>query len=345
MHLWTGLTVGVVALLVGLTGSAIVFSGELDSVALGPLNRSVDPQLRVSLDDLANQASVLAGGQPLGLVMLPNGSFRTLRFRFGDVTVYADPGTGEILGTATDARGWLWYLRQFHYNFLGGSTGLLVNGICAGLLCLMCLTGIYLWWPRKVFLPDGRRWDWSVHNTAGIWSAVGLLLLALTGMYSVWPVPVMNAIHAVTRTTMPPFTPDSAEGAVSLDRTLRAAQAALPDGTPTLLRLPLQQRKAVSVQMRLPGEWREGGASPVYLERGSARVLRIDRFRDMPLGYRIYSSFGPLHFGQFGIAWGCAAALSVKLLWLVLGLTPTLLLVTGFRMWWNKVQRAASGNS
>jgi uncharacterized iron-regulated membrane protein len=65
----------------------------------------------------------------------------------------------------------------------------------------------------------------------------------------------------------------------------------------------------------------------------------------MPLGYRIYSSFGPLHFGQLGIAFGRGTALSIKLLWLFLGLTPLLLLVTGFRMWWKKVRRTDSGNS
>jgi uncharacterized iron-regulated membrane protein len=46
------------------------------------------------------------------------------------------------------------------------------------------------------------------------------------------------------------------------------------------------------------------------------------------------SWIGPLHFGTFG-GHGLAG-LVVKAIWVVLGLTPPLLTVTGFLMYWNR---------
>jgi len=44
----------------------------------------------------------------------------------------------------------------------------------------------------------------------------------------------------------------------------------------------------------------------------------------------IISWFGRLHVGSFG-------GLGIKVFWLILGLVPALLLVTGTIMWWNRV--------
>jgi uncharacterized iron-regulated membrane protein len=42
---------------------------------------------------------------------------------------------------------------------------------------------------------------------------------------------------------------------------------------------------------------------------------------------------GPLHVGNFG-------GMGIRVAWLVLGLAPPLLFVTGFVMWWTRVVRA-----
>ena len=41
---------------------------------------------------------------------------------------------------------------------------------------------------------------------------------------------------------------------------------------------------------------------------------------------------GPLHVGNFG-------GIGIRIAWLVLGLAPPLLFVTGFIMWWTRVVR------
>ena len=44
----------------------------------------------------------------------------------------------------------------------------------------------------------------------------------------------------------------------------------------------------------------------------------------------------PLHFGRFGGRWGTFVFYSVMTLYVILGLSPVLLTVTGFLMYWNR---------
>lgn len=48
----------------------------------------------------------------------------------------------------------------------------------------------------------------------------------------------------------------------------------------------------------------------------------------------ILSWIGPLHFGTFGGPG--SAGVAVKTLWLLLGLAPALLAISGFLMYWNR---------
>jgi uncharacterized iron-regulated membrane protein len=52
------------------------------------------------------------------------------------------------------------------------------------------------------------------------------------------------------------------------------------------------------------------------------------------LGDAVISWLGPLHFGTFGGPG--AAGVIVKILWVLLGLAPPTLMVTGFLMYWNR---------
>ena len=58
--------------------------------------------------------------------------------------------------------------------------------------------------------------------------------------------------------------------------------------------------------------------------------LRPRRRRPLTLGQKILRTFSLAHYGNF-------AGWPFKLLWLILGLVPTVLFFTGAVMWWNRV--------
>lgn len=69
-----------------------------------------------------------------------------------------------------------------------------VMGISAAVFCALCISGLYLWWPRSLTLKalraisvptlrlKGKARDWNWHNALGFWAAPSLIVMSLTGM-------------------------------------------------------------------------------------------------------------------------------------------------------------------
>lgn len=97
------------------------------------------------------------------------------------------------------------WLVDFHANLLSGDTGLFFNGIGAGCLIVLCLTGAIIWWPglrdwrRALKFNSGSsfpRFTWDLHSAVGFWSLPFMLMWAVSGFYFSLPETV-NAIFKV----------------------------------------------------------------------------------------------------------------------------------------------------
>lgn len=65
----------------------------------------------------------------------------------------------------------------------------------------------------------------------------------------------------------------------------------------------------------------------VAIDRYSGEIIKVqDLNTKKPLGDRVMDSFIPFHFGTF-------AGLPSRILYVFVGLSPTILLITGFIMW------------
>src|SRR6185503_17811470 len=69
----------------------------------------------------------------------------------------------------------------------------------------------------------------------------------------------------------------------------------------------------------------------VYLDQYSGALL-TQAATTRTAGDVIMAWVGPLHVGNFG-------GMGIRFAWLILGLSPALLFVTGFVMWWTRVVR------
>jgi uncharacterized iron-regulated membrane protein len=72
--------------------------------------------------------------------------------------------------------------------------------------------------------------------------------------------------------------------------------------------------------------------TPVYLDQYTGARLAEPTPATRTAGDVIMAWVAPLHVGNFG-------GMGVRVAWLVLGLAPALLFVTGFIMWWTRVVR------
>src|ERR1700730_345325 len=103
-HRWAGLSVGLVMVLIGVTGAAIVFRPQLEPVLNQTLLTVPACTGRVALDTLAANASAARPGATLDYVRLLAGDDGAARIpaaqvRFTDQTfAYLNPCTGAVLG-------------------------------------------------------------------------------------------------------------------------------------------------------------------------------------------------------------------------------------------------------
>jgi len=106
--------------------------------------------------------------------------------------------TGSVLVFRDELSQWRFveWLVKLHTNLLAGSIGRWVNGIGAGCLTLLCLTGAIIWWPgvkywRRSLQVNWRanfpRINWDLHSAFGFWCFPFVLLWAISGFYFAFP--------------------------------------------------------------------------------------------------------------------------------------------------------------
>jgi uncharacterized iron-regulated membrane protein len=203
VHLWLGVALGLYVLAICLTGSAIVFRREMDR-SFCPRIVMVTPSgprlTDVQLETRAQAA--YQGVEPRRIEIrgprVP-GAATEVWYVGGTVTQERlfDPYTGKDLGDTVACEPELvTSLADFHDRLLGGHTGLLVNGLGAIVVTLMCATGAVIWWPgrgrwwRRMSLQRGvgwRRFIWDLHNMLGFWLFFLIALWALSGIYFAFP--------------------------------------------------------------------------------------------------------------------------------------------------------------
>lgn len=350
IHRWVGLVIGVYAVLIGVSGSILVFRQNLQALRY-PQFFSVD---RTEEPDAALSAILAALSRAYPAYAISGVDWPTYRrdtflayvsrgteFK----TVFIHPVTGQVTGELP--YDWIRWLQDLHFNLHGGDTGLMINGIAAGLLLLMCVTGVIVWWPgiarwrrhlRVDFSRGWKRLTWELHGAAGMWTLLWLLMWSLTGLYFANSQPFRTVINAVSPLTVPRVPESERRGAGARppepEALLALALERTPGASPARFVMPFGERGTFVVVLarEVHGDWNTADEMTFYFDRYSGALLASRDGDDRSAGDALLSSFGLLHVGSL---WGPV----VQVLWAITGLTFPLLFLTGFVMWWNKIGR------
>lgn len=354
IHLYGGLVLGGLLILISVTGSALVFEDTL-SGWLRPDLHHVDPAGdRGSMDAVFEVVDDTYPEATPWIANLPSEPTDPVVVRLGPEapSVYVDPYRGRILGDQRPDEGLVNTTVGLHVELLAGRTGGLIVGVSGLLLVLLTVTGLVLWWPRRLkqtwkalrvsWQQGAVRFNYDLHRAGGFYTALFLLVTALTGSAFVFYPTTQQLIATVTASEpWPPSPPTVTEGrgadtsaAVSYQNVMEAATQALPDAEPTFLYFPEASDAPATVRLRTPPEWHPNGRSFVYTRPSDASVLRVDDARTAPWGAQILQTFYPLHIGAVG-------GILMKWLYVVLGLAPTVLSVTGTIIWYQRWRSVA----
>ncbi|MDQ0009385.1 putative iron-regulated membrane protein [Luteibacter jiangsuensis] len=342
LHLWLGLSLGLLLALVTLSGSVLLFEQ--------PLFAAGHPELASrSLPDLATQGrslqAILSSPEGKGLrgLSLPDAELPVWEAQErGGNRSYFDASTGELLLRRSKSGDGLLLLLDWHTHLLTGEVGETVLGVVACTGLFMLFSGAWLYWPgRRRALkhlkphanPPVLRWA-SFHRLVGVAALPLLIVMIGTGTTMAYRGAVRSGLAAAFGEPAPAKPPRIAPTAATIDwpAVLRAAQAAAPEAQLTRLTLPSKDNGSVVLRIRRPGEWNLAGRSSLWMDPGTAAVVGgVDATKLGP-GGRLADALFPIHSAAVGgMTWRVMACFT--------GLLPMFLLVTGFLFWRARTRR------
>lgn len=226
--------------------------------------------------------------------------------------------------------------------------------LAASWLWVIAAGGVVLWFSRrralrKVRGTSGRRRTLGLHGTVGVWAAVGFFFLSATGL--TWSTYAGANIDEL-RTSLGQATPSisaaggdhgghgaaagdggNGEHGVGLDKVLSAARAE-GLGDPVEI-VPPADASSTYVVKQVQRSWPTKQDS-VAIDPATGEVTDVLRFDDYPVLAKLTRWGIDLHTG---VLFGVVNQIALMLLTLSL----ILLIVWGYRMWWQRGRGSAFG--
>ncbi len=201
LHLWLGLSTGLVVFIISITGCFYAFQKEiLDATEDFRFSEVKDMEVlppsafeEISKDRFPDHH--------LHAINYPGKgrSVETIYYAFEPVeyyfSVYHDPYTAEIIEVKDhEASFFHWILDGHYYLWLPPEIGQPVTAYSTLIFLIMIISGIILWWPKNKAARKQRFWfkwkastkwkrkNYDLHNIVGFYTSVFALILATTGI-------------------------------------------------------------------------------------------------------------------------------------------------------------------
>lgn len=359
VHLWLGLSLGVLLAVIGLTGSILVFYPQIDD-ALHPeisLVGSAPPPswerayrtVRAVYPDKTGSWRFEVTGRGGDIPARYYKPAERAGRDFAPMMVWLSADGGRVLRRDYWGEYAVTWIYDLHHRLLLQATGGKILGYSGLAMLVLLLAGLAAWWPRPGSLGKALRFKrdaapgrrlYDLHKLTGLYSLALLLLLTITGVLLALPkesAQVMSPILGAPG--QPPeaaaadrsFTP---ERRISLDRAAATAMVALPGAGIAWIETPASDHGLYRIRMQAPGD--PSARFPhsfVRIDPASGKVLAITDARHAGPHDTLLNWIHPLHDGSFG-------GLATRWIAVVAGLAPTLLLVLGVMRW--RLRRRAS---
>jgi len=351
-HGYLGIGSGLFFLLLGISGSLLIFRHDLDRLmnpniyhrpAQGPII-SADSAYRVVAEAFPDLAKIVLHDFPLSSnepyeFMLYRQVHRPYDNHLG--FAFVDSHSGVIIrqGNYEELGGSFFrWIYNLHYSFLLGPIGQAAVAIVGILLLLTILSGlvVYRKYLFKVFLfqvplqKNGRRRLSSLHRILGVWSAFFNLLLLITGIWM--NIPAFQQVFSSKVTIYPQ---GSYLAKVNLDGLLAYCKIAAPGFEPIAINIPKENDGDILVRGHLPttdfclfnGKASHFAFNPIT---GVCRdKLDIDQADfSKKISWAVYQ----LHIGAFG-------GYFLRFIYALIGLTPAILTLTGGYLWYKRKKK------
>lgn len=348
-HRWLGLVVGVHFVLLGLSGSYLVYAEEIEAW-LKPTLRTVNgvPQVAdiekiiasarrgLNVDTLPQRIQIASEESGYNHRLTFNVPLGEQKRRF--VTAYVNASDFSYRGSEVFKETLGGFLFVFHHDLFAGPLGRLLVGL-SGVLCLFILLGgLYLWWPRS-----GTSWlsvlrykkqrsflgfNLELHKFLGFYSLILMVIVTFSGIYLAKPDwffqrPKSDAgsmAAAESRREKP-------AGMYSLTELQSSLASYLEDDQIAQLRFDPASGKVLALARH-----KDLGVASWSWDLSSGKLLQTQLIEQRDFQKRFGDLQREWHVGNF---WGELG----RFLIFLSGLLPLVFYFTGTYFWWKRKQR------
>ncbi|CAD7806405.1 hypothetical protein CHRY9390_01506 [Chryseobacterium aquaeductus] len=240
LHLWFGLSIGLIIFIVSVTGALYVFKDEIENftrkdviyhneqniaqkqiLPIRVLEKSVDAQLQEKFK--------------IHWVNVPIDKKMSYQFYwyehnteawnyFDEFPIYklayVNPYDGKVLRVYDEKNGFFQIVKTIHWSFLlKQDWGKYVVGIPVIIFIIMLISGIILWWPKNKAarkqrfsfkwknIKSWKRKNYDLHNVLGFYASIFALIFSITGLFYAFLVvqAMMYVVFSGGNTVFPDF--------------------------------------------------------------------------------------------------------------------------------------------
>lgn len=283
-------------------------------------------------------------------------------------TYYVNPYTAEILGNSGSVKSstvdFMGYMFSLHRWLLldkieepifesieNRKLGSYITGIATILFTVGVITGMAIWFPRKIrSWKEGLKIKWSanwkrknhdLHNTLGFYSCIFLFLMGITGpifSFEWYREGLRKALGTYQPADMPqakPLVSDLTSISTEKLKVMQYSQAVTAVlGFPgdQQFSFPSDSAGTVSVTKYKKGFFAPAAGDKVVLDQYTGKVLELAKFSDLAFNERVSGSLKALHLGD---VYGTFS----KIIYFFACLIATSLPITGTMIWLNKMKK------
>ncbi len=327
LHLIAGVLGGIVIFIMCVTGAALSFEKNIiEYVERGERVVEVGERRLSAYELLNGVVTARPGSMPSSLLLTDDPAAAAVVGLGREGRVYVDPYTGVIKGDGNaNARKFFGLMTDLHrwigLSGDGRTVGKAITGASNLMFLFLAISGIYIWFPRKLTLRHlrprlwfksgmgGRANDFNRHHVVGFWCSLVLVVLTVTAAVISYQW-AANLLYTLTGNEAPPAQrsapgPGPAEAApftvpANIDQLWSTAERQADGAKSISLRLPVTNDAVFTIDEGK--SWNIFARSTLTLDAGTGSTIKWDAYEDRNSAQKLRSWFRFTHTGEsFGI--------------------------------------------
>ena len=345
IHLWLGLSSGLIVFIVSITGCIYVFEEEIrDFTQKDRLSVAVQEKPFIGVEKLIQSFERISPKEKISVLRITNHTPNaTVEIASKKKTYYFNPYDAKLVYKG--GHDWLDTVEEIHMTLLLGETGKFIQRWSVVIFVIMLLTGLVLWFPGQVRLlrqslsikwkGSFKRVNYDLHNVLGFYASGILVVISLTGLFFAFK---------EVKTAASFFTGSKLSNGKTVDAVKPTVVEPLASRYNTLYKNIIQKypgaesssfsvRKGGELRLRLiyPYRWARN-QNTFFFDEGSGQLLRAKLYRDFNGADLVEATNYDLHTGRlFGLFGKTVAFLAA--------LISASLPVTGLIIWLKKKRK------